>query len=253
MSSATMQGTMLAIEKYEALRKRPQGKPAMLQQWRDLSFLHFATDPAEIQALVPHGLTVDTFPDAEGVERAWIGLVPFRMQGVTPHRVPPVPGCHAFPETNIRTYVHREGHEPGVWFFSLEAANALACRVARRFYGLPYHHATMSVTHKDDDLVYESKRVRGGFGHHITGIIGPPVEVTPGTLEFFLVERYLLHSHRRGNLYSGQVYHRPYPIQKLEVTGIQESLVASNGIQPKPFDHALFSPGVDVEVFALKG
>ena len=43
---------------------------------------------------------------------------------------PPYPGTSSFPELNVRTYVKRDG-KPGVWFFSLDAANALAVAVAR--------------------------------------------------------------------------------------------------------------------------
>lgn len=224
----------------------------MLQQWRDLSFLHFSTDSAEIQNLIPSGLTVDTFPDANGNERAWVGLVPFRMQRVTPRQIPPVPGCHAFPETNVRTYVHRNGEKPGVWFFSLDASNAFACHVARELYSLPYHHATMSVNRRADSLHYVSRRRRGGFGHDITARIGEALEAAPGSLEFFLAERYLLYSQRAGQLFTGQVYHTPYPLQQLEILDREESLVNSNQIPQKPFEHTLFSPGVDVEVFGLK-
>ena len=105
-----------------ALRERPSGRIVMRQQWRELLFLHFPCDPAEIAPLLPPGLAVDTFPDAAGVERAWIGLVPFLMKNVRWAFAPRVPGTHTFPETNVRTYVHREGRDPGVWFFSLDAA-----------------------------------------------------------------------------------------------------------------------------------
>ena len=39
--------------------------------------------------------------------------------------VPALPGLSAFPEINVRTYVTLAG-KPGVYFFSLDAANALA-------------------------------------------------------------------------------------------------------------------------------
>ena len=243
---------MLPIEEYEVLRRRPPDRPAMLQQWRDLSFFHFSADPAEIQRLIPADLTVDTYPGAEGRQCAWVGLVPFRMQRVTPRQIPPVPGCHAFPESNVRTYVHRNGENPGVWFFSLDASNAFACRVARQFYSLPYHHAVMSLNRKSGDIHYKSRRRRGGFGHDITAQIGETTGANPGSLEFFLAERYLLYSQRAGKLFTGQVYHTPYPLQDLKVVRLEESLVESNHIQPKLFEHSLFSPGVDVEVFALK-
>ncbi len=224
----------------------------MLQQWRDLSFLHFPTDPAQIQNLLPKGLTVDTYPDSQGAEQAWVALVPFRMQGVTPLHFPPIPGCHAFPETNVRTYAHRDGQQPGVWFFSLEATNGFACRRGRRWYGLPYLHASMSVKRDGDDILYHSLRKRSLIGHDIAVRAGAPVVATPGSLEFFLVERYLLYSLQRGKLCTGMVHHTPYPVQHLSVTSCAESLIESNGIEPKPFIHTMFSPGVDVEVFALK-
>src|SRR5205085_1965911 len=107
-------------------------------------------DPAAIQRLLPAGLTVDTFPDAQGEEKAWIGLVPFRMEGVRPRFLPPLPGLSAFPETNVRTYVHNEGKAAGVWFFSLDADQSIACWAARRFFGLPYFKAAMTVDEDGD-------------------------------------------------------------------------------------------------------
>ena len=49
-----------------AARDRPESRPVMYQSWHDLLFLHWAWDPAAIQATLPAGLRVDTF---EG--RAW--------------------------------------------------------------------------------------------------------------------------------------------------------------------------------------
>ena len=41
-----------------------------------------------------------------------------------------LPWVSAFPELNVRTYVHRDG-VPGVWFLSLEASNPFAVAGAR--------------------------------------------------------------------------------------------------------------------------
>src|SRR5579862_3183753 len=112
------------------IRNRPPNHLAISMNWRDLLLLHFACDPMEIQDLLPRGLTVDTFPDDTGREMAWVGLVPFRMERVRPKGVPPMPCGESFPETNVRTYCHVNGKEPGVWFFSLDAANPIACAVA---------------------------------------------------------------------------------------------------------------------------
>ena len=244
---------MVPLSTYESERQRPLGRPVMRQRWRALLFLHFSTAPEEIQAQLPTGLTVDTYPDAQGIERAWVGLIPFRMEGVTPVGVPEIPGMHAFPETNVRTYVHREGKQPGVWFFSLEAANALACRVARRFFRLPYHEARMSVDESIAMVRYQSVRRSGGQVCNVECRLGAELELPkPGSLDFFLLERYLLYAYRAGELYTGRVHHSAYPTKEVTWFDYHEELLEAAGITPRPFDHAVFSPGVDVEVFGLK-
>ncbi len=161
---------MLSIDHYFALRERPTSPVVMWQRWRSLLFLHYSSDPEEVQATLPAGLTVDTFDG-----RAWVGLVPFRMEGVRPRGLPAVRGLSDFPETNVRTYVHREGREPGVWFYSLDAANGLACAVARRFFGLPYHHADMEVEEANASIRYESLRREGGVESRALAEIGEPI------------------------------------------------------------------------------
>ena len=52
-------------------------RPVMLQDWRDAAFLHWPVDPADVQRLLPDGLTVDTF-DGSG----WVGLIAFDMVGI---------------------------------------------------------------------------------------------------------------------------------------------------------------------------
>ncbi|RYG49633.1 DUF2071 domain-containing protein [bacterium] len=225
----------------------------MYQRWRSLLFLHFPCDPAEIARLLPPGLEVDTFPDASGEPKAWVGLVPFRMEGVRYRFLPAVPGLGAFPETNVRTYVHRKGKEPGVWFFSLDAANRLACEIARRFFNLPYHEATMTVTEKNDRRRYASRRGSDGTAHEIEAEFGERLpDAEPGTLEFFLLERYLLYAYREGSLFTGRVFHTPYPLRRAEAISLGEGLVQAAGIESRPFVHALASDGVDVMIYPLR-
>jgi uncharacterized protein YqjF (DUF2071 family) len=230
------------------LRNQAPGKVALDMRWRNLLFLHFAYDPAAIQMLLPEGLTVDTYPDAAGQEMAWIGLVPFEMLSVHPRRLPRIRQCADFPETNVRTYCHVEGEGPGVWFFSLDAANPFACAVARRFYALNYQEARMSVNRINERVHYESRRWRppraGNSVHCVLAEETGPAE--PGSLEFFLVERYLLYSWRRGVLFRGQVHHSPYRLRKVESFSAASDLLEANGLEPQPFSHAVFSDGVDV-------
>lgn len=245
--------------------RRPVGqRVVMRQRWRDLLFLHWPVDPAAIQKLLPSRLTADTF---EG--QAYIGLVPFAMQGVRPVWSPSVPGLSSFLEVNVRTYVHCEGADPGVWFFSLDAANPVAVEIARRLWGLPYHFARMSLSRRDDGVVaYRSARLEKGGDAGCSVVYRPDGTAAfsePGTLPFFLAERYLLYSQQgsrqgsqHGRLQKGQVWHTPYPIQPATLLSLDDSLVAAAGvsllagekISDPPLIHFAF--GVDVQVFPLR-
>jgi uncharacterized protein YqjF (DUF2071 family) len=231
-----------------AVTRRPEGRAAGYQKWRTLTFLHWRVPAAALRPLVPDALALDDF---EG--DCFVGVVPFTMLGVRPWWAPPTPGISNFHETNVRTYVHRDGRDPGVWFFSLEAANRLAVWIARTFWRLPYHHATMTLA-RGDDIRYASTRRVGGAVCNVTcRPTAPPSPAVPGTLEHFLAERYLLYAVRGGALYSGRVYHTPYPLQTAEVLAWEESLLAAASIaRPAGEPIAHFAEGVDVEVFALR-
>ena len=225
----------------------------MHQRWVDLLFLHWEVPIHALAPLLPPGLILDTF---EG--RAFVGLVPFTMTGVRPVWSPAIPGLSRFHETNVRTYVIGPNHEPGVWFFSLDAANAVAVRAARALWRLPYHLARMDLRHGDDgSIAYASERLWPGPLPAVcsvravpTGSIAP---AAPGTLLHFLVERYILFAQARGRLFRGQVHHPPYPIQTAEVHALEETLVAAAGI-PRPDDAPLAHAAreVRVHIFPLR-
>jgi uncharacterized protein YqjF (DUF2071 family) len=208
-----------------------------------------------LRPLVPRELTLDTF---EG--RAFVGLVPFAMQGVRPRWAPAVPGVSTFLETNVRTYVHHEGAEPGVWFFSLDAASRVAVELARMLFHLPYWKAAMRMRRDADVVEYHSRRARAsGRQEHastdVRWVVKEPIgDATPGTLEHFLAERYVLYATDRASaLWLGRVHHSPYPLHRARVERIEESLLAA-AVIPRTGEPAsvLYSPGVDVEVFALQ-
>lgn len=229
------------------------GQPAMLQRWHDLLFLHAAADPAAIERLLPPSLAVETFPDASGAARAWIGLIPFRMTGVRPRWAPPLPWLSAFPETNLRTYVRpRDGGDPGVWFFSLDAGNALACRAARAAYSLPYFHARMDVAREGSRAVYRSDRLddpRPAFATIACEALAPLPASEPGTLQHFLVERYRLYAARRGRLLTARVRHAPYALRDAQLLECHTTLPEAAGLASPSWSHVCFCDGVEVEVF----
>ena len=80
------------------------------------------------------------------------------MTGVRPWWSPSIPGVSAFPETNVRTYVHRHGCDPGVWFLSLDAASSLGVQIGRQKWGLPYHRSAMTVRRRKLNMRYTCER-----------------------------------------------------------------------------------------------
>lgn len=234
---------------------RPAGRsPAMFQSWHDLLFLHWAWDPAALQKLLPEGLTVDTH---EG--RAWVGVVPFWMDRIRPAFCPPVPWVSWFLELNLRTYVHDAQGTPGVWFFSLDCNQPLAVRIARGLFALPYVDATQHGVRPTATTPASFRSHRRGAPPEANRFtwraMATPAPAVRGTLEWFLVERYVLFSRdRAGRLHSGRVAHTPYAVAKAELVEADTSLFVDEGLGApgRPCDHALCSPGVDVEVFALE-
>ena len=183
----------------------PSGRWTWRQSWCDLLFAHWPIPTALLRPLVPEALTIQTFDGS-----SWVGVVPFRMEGVMRRPWPDLPWISAFPELNVRLYVEKDGR-PGVWFLSLDAANPIAVWAARRFFHLPYYWARMDVRPTDDGIAYTSARRRDDarFEAHYRPS-STPYAATPGTLEHFLTERYCLYAQtKRGRLLRTEVHHAP--------------------------------------------
>ena len=223
----------------------------MHQDWGKLLFMHWPIDAELLVPLLPAQLSVDTF---EG--KAWIGVVPFTMWGVRASFLPPIPGTSAFHELNVRTYVHFNG-VPGVWFFSLDAANSLAVWGARQFYYLPYFNAEMSLAQQGSTIRYSSTRhdARGAAAElNATWTTGEPLaQARPGSVEFFLTERYCLYSHHRDHLYHSRIFHQPWLLQSATLDAYQSTMIESLGI-PAPEGEPLlhYAESIAVDIWPLK-
>jgi uncharacterized protein len=238
------------------MRERPPGRsPVMYQKWLDLLFLHWEFSPGAVQSTLPQGLYVDTFGG-----KAYLGVVPFFMRDVRPRFVPSVPGVSNFLELNVRTYVHDRRGTPGVWFYSLDANQYLAVKAARFFFSLPYFYSEMEseIDPASREVTYSSRRRGTDAGLQSSFRYRPTSDThtaAPGTLEFFLVERYVLFAHsRKGRLYSGRVWHSPYQLASVEVGGLNENVLRLDGFS-KPAAapaHMIMSPRVEVDIFGLE-
>ena len=237
-----------------ALRERPLGTPLLRQDWGDLLFLHWPVPAELLQPHLPPRLKIDTH---DGM--AWLAIVPFRMSKVRTRVSPPVPGASEFLELNVRTYVHLDG-VPGVWFFSLDATNALAVWVARTVFNLPYLRATMRLEIPSPELrQFTATRTHAGFAaahFRATWKIGPPLPpAEPGSLAFFLTERYCLYTSNRAQtkLYRGRVAHPAWPLRSAQVLHYDSTLIESHGL-PTPAGPPVVHAGglVAVELWPMQ-
>jgi uncharacterized protein YqjF (DUF2071 family) len=218
------------------------------QSWCDLLFAHWPVPAHLLQPLVPAALEIQEFGGT-----SWVGVVPFRMQGVMRRPLPDLPGVSAFPELNLRLYVECEG-KPGVWFLSLDAANALAVWAGRRFFHLPYFHARIEQSGLPNEARYRSLRRAGPKGLEFSATYRPtsaPYESTPGSLEHWLTERYCLYAESpKGQLFRSEVHHPPWPLQTAEAEITKNELLLPHGIEvsgPPALLH--FSNQIDVVIW----
>ena len=227
-----MNSTVIDTSSWKHTKETPGRAIDMV--WRDLLFMHWPIDSGQLQTLLPEGLEADTHDG-----KAWIGLVPFTMDRVRMWSLPRVPGFRRFHECNVRTYVKCNGI-PGVWFFSLDAANPIAVWTARLLWKLNYVFARFHVQSEDNACHYRVKRPRGARCG-VTWRTGTELEPTaPGSLEHFLTERYCLYSASHGRVWRGIVHHDPWQLCEATVTQLDDELVASAGlhVEGPPLCHA---------------
>jgi hypothetical protein len=207
----------------------PTGPWIMTQSWHDLLFAHWPVATDVLREQIPPGLELDLFD-----QQAWVGIIPFHMTNVAPRGVPALPWVSAFPELNVRTYVRYKGR-PGIYFFSLDAANPLAVTVARTMFHLPYFTATMTAGLDGEWVRYCSQRTGGETGAELQARyrpIGPVHAAAPGTLEHFLTERYCLYTVDDSfHVRRLDIHHLPWPLQAAEATIQVNTMADAAGIR----------------------
>jgi uncharacterized protein len=213
------------------------GRVLTTQHWRDLAFLHWAVEPSVVAPFLPRRTRPDTF---EG--RTYVGLVPFRMVGLTLGRVP-VPHFGTFLETNVRLYSVDDRGRRGVVFCSLDVDRRLVSPAIRLAIGAPYRFARMGFAElsdgSGDTVTYDHPESR------VRLRVGPAREATP--LEIFLTARWAAHVRRTGRTTYVRNRHDPWPLQDAEVLELDDHLVAREGfpgLSDRAPDHVAFSRGV---------
>lgn len=230
-----------------AARQRPPGRPILTQKWEHLFFFHWKYDPAEIQKRLPEGLFVDTFNG-----EAFLSIIGFRMSDIRLLGLPAIPKLSALNELNVRTYVRTADGKPGIYFFSLDCDHWLAVKIAQLSFGLSYKHAKIKFEAESCQLacLRANTTSQANFAWEPEG---PLRHATPGTIDFFLLERYIFFTERKNQIWMGQVYHPPYAFTSAIVHQWSEAPFQWNQLLPTHAAPHLVHAcrGVAIEAFPL--
>jgi uncharacterized protein YqjF (DUF2071 family) len=210
MTTSSVSLTGRPVSALRATVSEPVGSWVMHQRWHNLLFAHWRLPGDVIRRKLPKSIELDTF-DGD----AWISVIPFYMTGVRLRWAPPIPTAHAFAELNVRTYVRHRG-VAGIWFFSLDAESTLAVIGARLGAALPYYRAAMQVRCRRRDINYCSDRVIGTTPACFDATYWPRDErqtPAPGSLEYFLTERYSLFSSSGDRIWRIDIAHPRWDLQ----------------------------------------
>jgi uncharacterized protein YqjF (DUF2071 family) len=234
----------------EAARRRMlavPGEPMFFAGWDRAVFIHYAAEPAALQAQVPFELDL-----REG--RAFVSLVAFTLSRMRPRiggrlsewLLKPI-ATHEF--LNVRTYVRHAG-EPGIYFLAEWLNNRASVLLGPRSFGLPYRFGRIAYDHAPDghalrgtvearvgQLRYEGEIASHDFGSCETG-----------SLNEFLLERYTAFTRHHHRTRFFRVWHSPWPQVPAEIEVTTDSLIASTGAwwQTAEFVGANYSPGAAV-------
>lgn len=223
----------------------------MHQSWGKLLFMHWPIDAGLLRPLIPPALEIDIYDGS-----AWIAIVPFTMWDIRPlpPYMPPVPGLAAMHELNVRTYVQLD-REPGVWFFSLDCNSRVAVLAARSSFFLPYFNANIELKEEDNTITYDLKRTddpQAAFS--AIWEIGKALPTAkPGSLEFFLTERYCLYSARKNKIYRARIQHQPWPLRQANLAAFESTMLEAHSLEtPKCLPLLHYAEEVSVDIWPLE-
>ena len=191
--------------------------------WMTVLFIHYEVEPARLQAEVPFRLDV-----RDG--KAYVSVVAFSQErlrfafgGEMTNWVGRWFANHEF--LNVRTYVRHAG-ESGIFFLAEWVPKRVATWVGPPLFGLPYRFGRIEYEH-GGRVMRGCVRDRGsGFSYQVKrddAKYFAPCE--RGSLDEFLLERYVAFTEWRGLRRMFRVSHEPWPQARLEAMVDDESLL----------------------------
>ncbi|HEY2589485.1 MAG TPA: DUF2071 domain-containing protein [Tepidisphaeraceae bacterium] len=226
--------------------KRAAFKPLFVADWDDVTFVHYAFARSALQPLVPFEL--DLFDGA-----VYVSLVAFTQRRLRPRLGGRLAAALAAPLAsheflNVRTYV-RHGGERGIHFLCEWIPNRLATWMGPPLYGLPYRLGRLR--YRYDRLAGAARHEVIARGERLAFDAFPdpteaPAPARAGTLDAFLLERYVAFTRCRGRDACFRVDHDPWPQRRALVCVREHRLLSQTGL---PWDRARlvggnFSEGV---------
>lgn len=208
---------------------------------RDVLFAHWPVPADALRDRLPDALDPDTFDG-----RAWVTALPHRVTGLSlaGRSVP----LREFPQLNVRTYVTYDG-EPGVFFLDCETGDGLGALVARRGFGVPFHHASMRFTADGDRFTFRSRRARPGGDVRFDARYRPEgaaTEADPDSLAAFLVERTRWYT--SGDRV-GRIEREPWRLSPVDVSLRANTLGDALDLPLDGTPECHYSPGYEMAVF----
>lgn len=186
-------------------------------------FIHYEVEPAGLQTEVPFPL------DLHG-GKAYVSVVAFSQErlrfafgGNLTNWVGRWVANHEF--LNVRTYV-RHGVETGIFFLAEWVPKRIATWLGPPLFGLPYRFGRIEYEHGERVMRGRVGDRESGFSYHakLDGAkCFAPSE--PGSLDEFLLERYVAFTEWHGLRRRFRVAHEPWPQARLEAMVDDESLL----------------------------
>ena len=205
------------------------------QEWNRVLFLHYEVPIDVLKSLVPQELKIDTFDN-----KAYISIVPFRMEKIRPKFLPSLSFISDFGEINVRTYVEKDGKK-GVYFINIEAEKYLSAFIAKKLSGLPYEKSDMVIKGTN----YQSKNKNKGFSLNTQYQILERI-AQKTSLDIWLTERYCLYIKDNTSVYRYEIHHKEWELHNVKITNLELKYHIKDLLINNKTELAHYSEGVQV-------
>jgi uncharacterized protein YqjF (DUF2071 family) len=254
-----MSATLAVFDGSETARRRllsQRGEPLFYANWDKVIFIHYETDPQELQRCIPYHL--DFYHG-----RAFVSLVAFTMRGMRPRfggrigelLLRPI-ATHDF--LNIRTYIRHNG-EPSIYFMREWLSSRMAAWLGPWSFGLPYRFGRIEYQpsrgyglageHAQEHERRGKVEADAGSFHFCATFEANDLGISrPGSLDEFLLERYTAFTQFRKRRRFFRIWHEPWQQVCAKVQVATDNLIHSTGRcwQDARYIGANYSPGVNV-------